>query len=231
MKIENSPGAYGWLAGMLVMLCGLLLNASCGRMPYDGSMRTPDQRTASAVEIFTECGTGSGVLVDETHVLTAFHVVNCESWPLVGVANWIAIRTLDKQTSIASVQVGDGTADLARLELVTAIKDTTPVTIREARLGETLCAVTARPERAFRCGYVETVGGPREQGDVFVKKMNVWYDNSGSGVYGEDGALVGIAVRLSWCSAGEALIYMLTDERVATCAGRVSSISNSPVRG
>jgi hypothetical protein len=48
-------------------------------------------------------------------------------------------------------------------------------------------------------------------------------------VYSSDGALVGIAVRLSWCDPGDALFYALTGTRVDTCGGRVSSI-DGPVK-
>jgi hypothetical protein len=85
------------------------------------------------------------------------------------------------------------------------------------------------PERATRCGVAGAFGGKREHGDLEANKINIWYGNSGSGVYASDGSLVGIAVRLVWCDPGDALFYALTDVRVDTCGGRVSSISDSSV--
>ena len=64
---------------------------------------------------------------------------------------------------------------------------------------------------------------------MIVDGMNIWYGNSGSGAYADDGALVGIVVRLSWCSPADALRAALTDERMDTCGARVSSLTDSQV--
>jgi hypothetical protein len=234
MTIRNHPGSYGVLAGLLVLLLAAVANAGCQhpQEPIEPTLeptRPQAQRAESAVEIYTECGSGTGVLVNGTQVLTASHVVNCAEWPEMQAAKYIAVRTLDKQTSIAMVDINDGERDLARLTLQTRVAGIWPVSIRMAVEGETICAATARPERAFRCGTVDGFRGPRSWGDVIIKGANIWYGNSGSGVYGADGALIGIAVRLSWCSPGDALLAALTDERMVTCGGRVSSISDSKV--
>lgn len=236
--IKNHPGAYGVLAGLLVLLLGLVANAGCQKphVPnalekYEASLprRTPMQRAASAVEIYTECGSGTGVLISPTLVLTANHVVDCGSGNTSEPAQYIGIRTADKKSSIAVVDVADPQRDLARLKLSTPIDGVSMVTIRFALTGERICASTAVPERAIRCGVTGGFEKPREYGDVTVRDINVWYGNSGSGVYSKDGMLVGIAVRLNWCDPADALIYALTGERVDTCGGRVSSINDSPV--
>lgn len=234
-KIQTKPGAYGLLAGLLVMLLGLIANASCAHRPAPKDepvqpTRTVVQRAESSVEVYTACGSGTGVLIDATTVLTAFHVVNCADWPASEVSPWIAVRTLDKKARVAKVEVGDGARDLARLKLTAPIEGVVPVRIRDAKVNDYVCAATAIPERAMRCGYVEEINGRREYGDVVARQMNVWYGNSGSGVYAADGTLVGIAVRLKFCTDGDALLVALIDVRVDTCGGRISSILDSPVK-
>ncbi len=242
MQTRNSPAAYGFIAGAIVLILGLFVNASCAHAPPPprdpAQLETPTpartlrQQTATAVEIITECGSGSGVLIDGGTVLTAFHVVDCgDGKDDIQIAKWLVIRTLDKKSSLAALDVGDPMRDLARLRVTTPFKNIPPVHIRAAQIGETVCAATAVPERSFRCGTVaEPDGSPREYGDVVVADANVWYGNSGSGVYASDGTLVGVMVRLDWCNTADAVLVALLDIRVDTCGGRVSSILDSPVR-
>jgi hypothetical protein len=234
MTIRNDSRAYGFLAGALVLLVALLANVSCAHYPdpqresADVS-RTLKQQAEASVAIYTECGSGSGVLVNGNTVITAFHVVNCADWPETAVARLITVRTSDKRSSTAVLKVNDGGRDLASLTLNEPFEGVTPIAVRMAVDNEPICAATSVPERAFRCGFVKGFDGPRLFGDVLVRSMNIWYGNSGSGVYGRDGALVGIAVRLNWCTIGDAYLFMLTDERVVTCGGRVSSLTDSAV--
>jgi hypothetical protein len=235
MRIENSPSAYGFLAGMAVLLAGLLIvNSGCA-LPapaapemLEGS-RTATQRNEAAVGVYTECGSGSGVLVDGAHVLTAFHVVDCGDDEKHEPAQWIVIRTYDDKSSVVTIDVADPDRDLARLKLETPIVNVAPARIRASEIGDVACAWTVVPERATRCGEVTAFETPRAYGDATVTDMNVWYGNSGSGAYGEDGSLIGIVVRLKWCTPGDGMYVALTGERVATCGGRVSSITDSPV--
>src|SRR5690348_9189554 len=81
MKIENSPSAYGFLAGALVLIFGLVANASCARQPT----RSAEVQLDSTVLIQGDCifedgktgtGYGSGVIVDKDTLVTAWHVVD-----------------------------------------------------------------------------------------------------------------------------------------------------------
>ncbi len=235
-RIQTKPAAYGWLAGLFVFLFGMVAaNWGCARYPspMDDVLvtpRTPSQAAETSVEIYTECGMGTGVLIDGQRVLTANHVVTCEDLLGSEPARVIVVRTRGKIARQARIDVSDAERDLARLTLSSPIEGVPPVHIRDAKPDEVLCAVTAIPERKFRCGIAQPYQVPRAHGDVLMKGANVWYGNSGSGVYAQDGSLVGITVRLVWCDPADGWLFVLTDMRVDTCAGRVSSILDSPVK-
>ncbi len=239
MKTETHPSAWGFLAGAFILILGLFINASCAHAhapPRPGApltlvapARTLAQRAATAVAVYTECGSGSGVLIDGTHVLTAYHVVDCGSGDKPQPAQAIVIRTAASFASIAMIEVGDPSRDIARLILRSPVEGVPPVRIRHALVGDRACAATSVPERAFRCGTITGFEEPRAFGDATVGGMNVWYGNSGSGAYADDGSLIGITVRLKWCSPGDGLFVALTDTRIDTCGGRLSSITDSPV--
>lgn len=236
MRIQNDERAWGFLAGLFVLLLGVLVNANCTRdAPVHAiekvePTRSPMEAASFAVEIDTECGVGSGVLVDEVHVITAFHVVNCLVWPLAYGARNIEIKTRAGETRRATIEVADGARDLARLRIREPL-EVTHVAIRAALEDDIVCAVTAVPERAFRCGLVTTTGDkPRYAGDVVAKYMDIWFGNSGSGVYNRNGILVGIVVRLMWCDNADAVLYKAVGLKPDhTCGAMVSSIIDSPV--
>lgn len=234
-RIQTRPGMCGFLAGLLVMLLALVANASCSapmtpkKPEVVEPTRTPVQRAEAAVAVYTNCGTGTGVLIDGHTVLTAFHVINCGDGDAIELASFVVVRTHDKIAFTVKSLAGDPGRDLARLDLNDEATDVVPVKIRMARADEIVCAVTAIPERGFKCGVVASLGGYRAHGDVQVRNANYWYGNSGSGVYSQDGQLIGIAVRLGWCSAGDAFLVSYLDMRVDTCVGRVTSITDSLV--
>lgn len=235
MTTRNDPWAYGFLAGLLVLLLAAFANACVPSVDTRDEVlqptRTVDQRMESAVAIYTECGSGSGVLVDGLNVYTAFHVINCGDIDNgeIQPAKVIVIRTFHKLTRVVLDVAADPGRDLARLRLDESVPDVVPVRVRRAVLEEDLCAYAAVPERAARCGSVDGFETPRRFGDVSVRDANWWYGNSGSGVYGTDGTLIGIVTRLKFCSPGDSFLVGYLDMRIDTCGGMMSSLVDSPV--
>ncbi len=244
-KRETSPGAYGFLAGLLVLLLAAYANAGCKPAPsptvaaFVPSARTPMQAADAAVYIEARCPavdgkvmvqTGTGVLVSETKVITAHHVLNCDKYPKVLHATSIEIELRSGERLDATYDVVDPNRDLARIRLRYPTK-TTPITITYAKLKGIACAVTAVPERTFRCGTVVNLGNDeRVFGDVQTDHDNLWFGNSGSGVYNEDGFLIGIATRIHFCSQMDWDMWNTFGVRPdRVCGGTTSSIVDSPV--
>lgn len=131
---------------------------------------------------------GSGVIVDERHVLTAYHVVECPDIPFV--------RTdFDGERMMMVVVKKDIKADIALLELASANDfnlGVPPPVISAVAPGELVCSVRAFPKPGWSCGLVETVGDPGEGNIGFAAEVIA--GNSGSALYNERGELVGIVV-------------------------------------
>lgn len=236
-KIQTSSGSYGFIAGLLVFLFALVANASCARpegpaVPIvETRQRTPLQAAMAAVYIETDCGrTGTGVLVSPTQVITAHHVVNCATYPKLKHTLKIKVVMYEGFATTATYEVVDPGRDLARLRLRDPFP-TSPVSIGYATRGGIACAVTAVPERAIRCARVVALSNvKRLYGDIRTNHADLWFGNSGSGVYDGDGRLIGISTRINFCSNEDWEAWLESHTRPAkTCGGSVSSIVDSPV--
>jgi S1-C subfamily serine protease len=195
MKMRNEPTAYGFLAGMIVLLLGLVVaNCSC----YAG-MRTRvriTQEYSSAVEITVTCFNadastttwfGSGVIVDAAHVLTAGHVADARD----AMCSYTVEAEDGKQRSMY-VKTLLKDVDLARLELSISQEPFAAPPVRfgpKPLIGTQVCTATAHPHRMRKCGEVQPYKWT--PGDL-VMTMVVEPGNSGSGLYDEEGQLVGI---------------------------------------
>lgn len=140
---------------------------------------------------------GSGVLVDDRRVLTAYHVVECE---VIGAM----VELADKRQIQATVDRAAPGADLAVLRL------DAPAGVLPARLGPPVspvaCMATARPERRVACGDLKTFDG-RPGRDISVG-FPVKFGNSGSGIWSGD-VLVGILTNQcadKACGLGAAIV-------------------------
>lgn len=204
MKIENSPAAYGLLAGLATFLAGLLLASGCTHI-----VRGRDAEVAleSVVSITLTCvsptggvygGYGSGVIVNDHTVLTAAHVA-------VDDDDEVCIRTATMANG-KSYTLAPGKArvdrDLASLVTVLDTFDPTYTVVYgpPPPFGSRVCSMTAYPKILWRCG--ETQMPTDAPGDLY-HTITTEGGNSGSGVYDERGRLVGIITHRWSCGNGQ----------------------------
>jgi S1-C subfamily serine protease len=201
MRIENSPGSYGFLAGLMVLLLAAFANAGCMR---EARGREAAVAFESTVLIDIMCvdeqgggytSNGSGVIVNDSTIFTAAHVATD---PDGYVCMRRATMVNGKSYPLAPGVVRKD-RDLASLKLILQKFDPTwPVVFGVApAFGTTVCAMTAYPRWLWKCGEVQT----REQppGDISVTIV-VEGGNSGSGVYDTRGRLVGLVTHRWSCS-------------------------------
>lgn len=220
MKVENTPGAYGFLAGLLVLLLGMFANTSCAHTSKLTS-RGLTARYIDAVEIEAVCVKGStaegmlvgwhgsGVVVSRTRVLTANHVANMRDMTCV-----FQTKTIDGRTRMMQPLAAMPSLDLASLELVDGEKpfDASPVAYGKVpEVGDRVCAATGNPWRGHKCGEVQLPGNL--PGDVQFLII-VEPGNSGSGVYNDAGELIGIVTHKFTCS-----------QSTQTCGGKAASLA------
>lgn len=192
---------------------GLLLTAlvSCNqwvrpKQPVS-EVREAHMQKLLAVKVEMRCGDsgkthyGSGVMVSDWQVLTAMHVVDCQT----AIAN-IHVTTNKGRFRFASEKEWAG-ADISRIQMASA--DTlgirvSPPTVRVRRMmtHDQVYIQAAMPKREELYGECSgyTYGGA-EYGSkgyrTFSYTTSTQPGNSGSGVYDIDGNLVGIHVRHS----------------------------------
>ncbi len=177
------------LLALLTLVCGACVTPTVRHpMPSQGSIAA--QRLA-AVEVVSVClsgririHTGSGVVVSPTYILTAAHVVSCSGAEVSlsqpgGPIVRARVEMLDHRIDVARLMVVDG----QRLRV-------SPLRVSRITPRSRICAASAVPEREYHCGMVESFL-PRRAGDMSYD-MFVEPGNSGSGVYDDRGALVGI---------------------------------------
>lgn len=220
MKIENTPGAYGWLAGLLVLLLAAVANASCTHASPLMSRSLAD-RYVEAVEISAMCVQddgngggaivgwgGSGVIVSRTRILTAAHVAATH-----GMFCVFSATTIDGKERMIQPAVVLPDFDLASMTILDDEEpfDFSPLAYGvKPTLGDTVCAAVAVPWRGHKCGEVQPDSTPPGDIKFFVV---VEPGNSGSGLYNARGELVGIVTHRFFCNQSK-----------QTCGGKAASL-------
>lgn len=213
--IENEPAAYGLLAGLAVLWIAMLAIAQGGcAHSHHLSLGEVQKRYDAAVELTVSCaadalgqsrgGFGSGVIVSRDRLLTAAHMVG-------EGCTYVAEDARGELYLVRPLVVLEA-FDLASMEIISPIAyfDFRGVTFGpRPRLGSTACAATAHPSRRHKCSEVYP---PRDTPGDIVLGAIVEHGNSGSGLYDDNGALVGIVVHLTTCANGQ------------ICGGHASSL-------
>jgi len=189
----------------IITLAALWL--SCGARQSPGQHR--NQATV-AVAIFCEgndVGSGSGVFITASHVLTAAHVTK------VCPNSEFEIELENGDRYPAHVDKAWSGMDLARLKVTGKYAGSQkPITRIGSKLEveDEICFHSGAPSRDIRCGRVESIS-PTGLGNVKHSAI-VEPGNSGSPVFDKHGALVGIITHYRKCNNGQ------------ICGGRFSSI-------
>lgn len=187
------------------------LLATCAHAPGPSYPRSSTAQAAAAVAVQSECRSpfgsdggvlsetlwGSGVVIDERHVLTALHVVWCPAVPR------IRVYFADGRSRAMVPLREDRVADLAMLDAASLepLPGGPPPTFgARPDVGATVCAATAIPARAWSCGSVVSHERPADS-DVRHTAPTL-PGNSGSGVYDGAGRLVGIVTALRTDGSG-----------------------------
>jgi S1-C subfamily serine protease len=210
MRVENTPGSYGLFAGLFVFLLGLLVNVSCACAQHVTLKQVHDEYE-SAVKITATCVVvqdhtfsitgwgGSGVIVDKRRIVTAGHVAQSEANQMCS----FVVTDYSGKDRLAAPLVIDETHDLASMVLGSDEPDfAAPYASFGGKplLGSSVCASVAEPRRGRKCGEVQPYVDP--PGDL-VMDVVVEHGNSGSGLYDDRGALVGIVTHLVMCANGQ----------------------------
>lgn len=198
MKISNSPGSYGFLAGAYFFLSVLIaLALGCAHEKPGASRPDRASRENASVVIHNICmttsglsvGAGSGVMIGKGKVLTAWHVTVCPGfgWHMV-------VR--GQQTYTARLEKTWVLRDVARLSFTPDFLEPDAPAIAEVRRGQAVCTSVWMPEKKSACGPVddrEPLNCPDNEWCTDVRiKFPIIAGNSGGPVYNSDGALVAL---------------------------------------
>ncbi len=142
---------------------------------------------------------GSGVIIDDTHILTAHHVVDC---PLMA---FIEIRLADGRKFTATTTKIDTTQDVAILSVMNLkgfeLNIPTARIGREPEIGELLCFYSAHPFKRRSCGKFDQKTSFTSVSNAIEFAAEVTKGNSGSGVYNQYGELVGVVTNEGNCGS------------------------------
>lgn len=128
---------------------------------------------------------GSGVILDEHHVLTAAHVVATCNGP-------ITIARTDGAKFEAEPEIVVLDVDLARIKTTASIASpgNAPI-LGIGKRGQVVCFVAGSPVRRYSCGIVEHMSDG--SGGIYHNATTI-PGNSGSPIYDARGRLLGIVV-------------------------------------
>jgi S1-C subfamily serine protease len=172
---------WAWRLVIVVLLAVLCVNTGCaGRT---GVYYSKDQQRQATVAIVTQCDeAGSGVIIDEHHILTAAHV-------FIDCPGRIMVSTHDGTVYEAMREMTDSIADVARLHVLETLPSPGMPATADARQHFMVCIQAGYPVPYRDCRLISQHGTKSTE---FEYRINVTPGNSGSPLWSLDGALVGI---------------------------------------
>ncbi len=188
-----------------IIILGLTsCNAWVRPAPSPERTRVPTEQRDLAVKVEMRCNTfddtsvvrvGTGVIVSEWQVLTAMHVVDCQT----DIAR-ISVTTRAGKRYSFSPEKEWPKSDISRIQMASADSfrlDVSPPTLRLTPIPkfEPLYIQAAWPERVEVFGEAtghEYYGGNSYGGSRLTYTARTQEGNSGSGIYDLDGHLVGL---------------------------------------
>lgn len=198
---------------LIALLAFGLLGSCAGHYKPKTSAPPPyslqSQYNATVVVEIPTGGFGSGVIISDKYVLTAYHVVDepAETVYLVHMANG-PTRMMVRDKS-------DAKHDMARLKFLRPLERFEgikyPSWAALPQVGKRIVLVSGGPTRNVRDGLLEEIDLDKPGHDIRTSTV-IEPGNSGSGLYDEQGRLVAIATRYYQC------------QNTQICGGRGASV-------
>lgn len=200
----------------LTTLLFIFLNFACISTPL-GRPRSIAERYAASVKVLTLCGEnisgGSGTILDDGRVLTAYHVVECDDLVTFQIA---VIAPDSEEPRMMHLDKAAEGKDVAVLSIETGAPFAGFVAPKFGplpKVGERVCIAHSVPRIGHKCGEVQPYADMDAPGDL-VHTAITDHGNSGSGVYDSVGRLIGVVTHLITCSNGQ------------ICGGKVSTLES-----
>lgn len=194
-RVRNEPWSYGFLAGALVFLLGLLVSqAACCLQKQTRTAHVFEsyervvliQATCLQPDMQVVAGFGTGVIVGPDRILTAAHMT------MPGMMCAFEITAQDGKPRMVKPKVVLEDVDLASMVIASGepFNVTSVLYGTKPLLGTTVCSTSAWPSLTRKCG--EVLPYTKAKGGDLRMFIVVEPGNSGSGLYDEDGRLIGI---------------------------------------
>lgn len=231
-RLEERTKLSSWVVkivgALVVATCGYLL---AGCVPPRSVTTLPEaaRQNMMAVTLEVDCVSpdfapwtayGSGMAISPRHLVTAYHVIDCDKDKFDGEGNFLGVSDGNAMKITVTMYDGhrfEGVEDIVPVEnpiksyhdkdaaivvatgMASPFKDYIPIG-NSPQVGDTVCSVTGFPLRERKCGVVGTALPTHARYEwmtppgYFITSGGGKPGNSGSGVVDAAGRLVGVLV-------------------------------------